>query len=477
VFPTELLRSTQFRLAAAFVAGTALVSLLLFAFVYWQTASFISHRVRVLLEQEAVLAVGRPEADIAQQVTFEIANDSLHVIYNGLFAPDGRVIAGNLGRRPSHLPPDGRGHRLRGEDYVPDLPPSIFAIGVARRLANGDIMVLTRDVAVVESLRDTVLRALGLGLVPAFGLLLAIGLLLGRRALARVKTVHRTIERIMRGDLHERLPVASTHDDIDSLARSVNRMLDELERLLHEVKGVGDNIAHELRTPLARARARLERGRNTADSLATLRQSVDHAIADLDQAVALVRGLMRVAEIESSLRRSAFGTVDLAELAREVHDLFQPLAEEQGRSLTLREQDIAIVQGDSELLMEAIANLVDNALKYTSPGGSVWVGATCENGHPAILVADNGPGIPAEERSRIFNRFYRVQRGNLAPGHGLGLSIVEAIARLHDFRMEVRSAPEGGALFVMVADAPVATDRDHRAAPQPAPPLARQEPV
>jgi signal transduction histidine kinase len=451
VFPTELLRSTHFRLAAAFAAITVAVSLLLFGFVYWEAKSFISSQIGVVLEHTSAELAGKPEAEIGRWLEADIGTDPFHVTYDGLFSTAGQPLAGNLVQYPDNLPPDGHPHPLRGVDYEPDLPDSVHATGVARVLRSGDLLVMTRDVASVEALRRSMLRALGLGLVPASGLLLLAGLLLGRRALVRVRMVHQSIARIMQGDLQERLPTDGSRDDLDSLVRSVNGVLDQLEGLLQEVKGVGDAIAHELRSPLARARARLERGCRAAQDVPALRAAVDAAMSDLDQAVALIQALLRIGEIETGRRRGAFGPVDLAELAREVHDLFQPLAEEEGRSLALRVEDTPVIAGDAELLMEAVGNLVDNALKYTPRGGAVSLEVGRENGQPAIRVRDNGPGIQPEEREAVFRRFYRGKYARSAvAGHGLGLSIVGVIARLHDGRVVVRDAPGGGAVFVIV---------------------------
>ncbi len=452
VFQTEIFRSTPFRLAAAFAAAIAAVTLLLFAFIYWQTAIFEIARIDAFLESEAAVIANESEREIVHSLSHQLAGNLIRVSFAGLFSSDGTPLAGNLRHIPVGLRIDGLAHRVSADGIEPDAPGFAVVRAVARRLPDGKVLVIARDIEVLDELRAPVLNALELGLIPAFVLSLAAGVLLSRRALARVKIVHETIERIMRGDLHERLPARGTRDDLDRLAVSVNRMLDRIERLLHEVKGVGDNIAHDLRTPLARARAKLERGRNVATDLPALRGVVDTAVADLDQTISIITALLRIGEIETGRRRSGFGEVNLADIAREVYDLYQPACEERGLALRLDIAEAPVVFGDGELLMEAIANLVDNAVKFTPAGGRVTVAVGLEDGAPALRVEDTGPGIPLGEREDVLRRFYRAEASRNTAGHGLGLSIVGAIVRLHDFRLTLRDAKDGtGAVFVILA--------------------------
>ncbi len=453
VLPTEVFRAAPFRLAVAFAAAIAAVTLLLFAFIYWQTEIFETARIDNILRTEAAVIAGETEPEILRSVGRQLAGNLFRVSFVGLFAPDGTLRAGNLQHVPEGLPIDGLAHRVSAAGVEPEAPGFAVVRAVARRLPSGQVLVIGRDIEVLAELREPVLQALELGLIPAFLLSFGTGILLSRRALGRVKVVHQTIERIMRGDLHERLPTIGTRDDLDRLAASVNRMLDQLERLLLEVKGVGDNIAHDLRTPLARARAKLERGRDAAEALPQLRRVVDTAVADLDQAISIITALLRIGEIETGRRRSGFGQVDLADIAREVAELYQPVGEENQLALTLDVDGGHIVPGDGELLVEAVANLVDNAVKFTPPGGQVRLTVGMEDGVPAIRIEDTGPGIPAAERAAVLRRFYRAEASRHTAGHGLGLSIVGAIVRLHHFRLMLREPAQGsGAVFVILAE-------------------------
>jgi signal transduction histidine kinase len=247
----------------------------------------------------------------------------------------------------------------------------------------------------------------------------------------------------MEGHVQERLPVQDIADDFDHLANGVNRMLAEIEGLLAEVQGVGDNIAHDLRTPLARVRTLLERGRDRARTKEDLIAVTDRAIIGLDQAQSIITALLRIGEIEGGQRRSAFGDVDLNELVQEAGELYAPMAEAKQIQLDVQTDPTSLVNGDRDLLIEAIANLLDNAIKFTPSGGKVHLHVTDRGEGPIVRVSDTGPGIPPEERTAVMRRFYRVDKSRHVNGSGLGLSIVLAIVKLHDFDIVVGDAQPG----------------------------------
>ena len=222
----------------------------------------------------------------------------------------------------------------------------------------------------------------------------------------------------MAGDLRERLPTRKSNDPFDQLAASVNLMLGEIEALVHEIAGVGNDIAHDLRTPLTRVRARLERGRERAKTLEELRTVADQSIAGLDQSLAVVTALLRIAEIEHSRRLEGFSQVQLAPLLREVGDLYEPIAEDKHVALQVETADAATVHGDRDLLFEAVANLVDNAVKFTPPGRTRGTVLLRRDGESVIQVNDTGPGIPEAEREAVIKRFYRSDKSRCTEGLG-----------------------------------------------------------
>jgi signal transduction histidine kinase len=273
--------------------------------------------------------------------------------------------------------------------------------------------------------------------LPAIALAVAIGGVLSSRAHNRLSEVNRRIKRIVAGDLRERLPTRGSDDPFDQLAVSVNRMLGEIESLIQEIAGVGDDIAHDLRTPLTRTRIRLERGRENATTVEELRTVVDQAIVGLDQTMPVITALLRIAEIEHSRRLAAFNDVPLAALVREVGDLYEPIAEDKGVTLAVDVANEAIVHCDRDLMFEAVANLVDNALKFTPQGGRVEIDLLRRDSAPVIQVKDTGPGISEKEREAVTRRFYRSDKSRGTDGLGLGLSLVAAIVKLHGFRFSI----------------------------------------
>jgi signal transduction histidine kinase len=218
-------------------------------------------------------------------------------------------------------------------------------------------------------------------------------------------------------------------------------MLTKIEALIHEIAGVGDDIAHDLRTPLTRVRVRLERGREHATTLEELRTVADQAITGLDQSLAIITALLRIAEIEHSRRLEGFSEVRLAPLVREVGDLYDPIAEDKRVTLRVEAADEAIVHGDRDLLFEAVANLVDNAVKFTPEGGRVELALLHRDGEAVVRVRDTGPGISEIEREAVTKRFYRSDKSRNTEGLGLGLSLVAAIVQLHGFRFTIAPGP------------------------------------
>jgi signal transduction histidine kinase len=313
---------------------------------------------------------------------------------------------------------------------------------------DGTIMLLGRSLLETYAFRRIVLKALATGLAPMLLLALAIGAFMARRASRRLTGIHETIAGIMKGDMQLRLPVRSRRDAIDMLSRDVNLMLDEINRLLAQIKGVSDNIAHDLRSPLAVVHAQLERGVESPDD-AVLRRVAHQALAHIDKAMLTVAALLRLADVEYGPKSSKFQPIDLSAICADLFEFFEPLATSKSINMALEIQSPVQILGDGDLMREAVSNLIGNAIKFTPEHGTVRVSVTLEDGRPVIRVRDNGIGVEPAERDKIFQRFYRTVSGHRVPGSGLGLSIAAAIANLHDLELRFEDN-HPGALFEMV---------------------------
>lgn len=426
-------------LAGVFAAGTILLS----AFIYWETVGYLTRRVDSELQDHAQAIAGVSSAARIERVQRYLETDVRLLKIAGLFDASGQPLAGNLRGVPPGLPVVGRAGDVEISDIDGDRIERQSIRVLAVQMPDGNLLVLGRSVRAVEEISEIVTRALLLALVPTILLGLIAGVVLSRGAVSRIAAVHRTSRLIMAGQLGERLPTRGRNDDFDKLARIVNEMLDEIERLMAQAKGAGEDIAHDLRTPLTRLRGRIERTLSVTAPESDLAGSLEAAIGDIDQILGTITAILRIAEVEHGQRRAGFRDVDLADVIREAADLYEPVAEAKGVTLTVGTGHPATTRGDGDLLFEAVANLLDNAIKFTPAGSDVEVMLRHESEGPSIRVSDEGPGIPAADFPRVLRRFQRGDRSRRTPGTGLGLSLVASIARLHGFGLVVRDHQKG----------------------------------
>jgi signal transduction histidine kinase len=433
----EFMHSTTLRrtfLVAGIVA--AFIGALL-GFVYLKTKADLTIRSdRMIASQIGVFAELSPARRL-DAINQHLKQDPSRVQLAGWFDSNGRRVAGNLESLAPDLKTDNAVQSAVVE-RADDSGRAKQAVRlIARTLPDGDVLVIGRNVDEVEEIARVVGLALALGLVPAVLLCLGVGVGLTARIRRRIVEVNVRVQRIVAGDLRERLPRQKTDDSFSRLAINVNGMLDEMETLIRSLAGVGNDIAHELRTPLTRARLTLERGRAGADTLEQLQMVADKAIEGIDQSLSIISAILRLAEVENSRRSASFGKVALAGLIREVGDMYEPIAADKGILLIINSPHELCVHGDRDLLIEAVANLVDNAVKFTPAGGQVEIGLFCGNGENIVRVTDTGSGICEQERDAVLGRFYRSDKVRHISGLGLGLDLVTAIVKLHGFRFTI----------------------------------------
>lgn len=437
------LRSVSARLTLLNAVLFGLTSASVLVVVVWLADRFMQHHVEENVDAELSILRAEFEMDrlrgVMGLILQRLADRSgdHHRIYL-LESAQGARLVGNLTQWPADVT-DPALH------YQVELPPAAPGGGASHvlarfiRLGDGSRLLYALDEEEIAHLRQDVRRAAGWGLAVALVLALGAGLLINRAALRQVGTINAAAHRIIAGDLSHRIENTGSGDEFDRLAVTLNRMLDRIVQLIEAIRTATDNIAHDLRSPLARHRAKLETALRRVPPADELPQWIEENIEDVDRILSTFNALLRLATIESGVLRGGFVPVALEPIARDLVDLYEPAAQERGLKLELQIDAPGEVMGDRDLLFQALANLLDNALKFARRDVRLVLSATC------LRVLDDGPGIPVDARGRVFDRLYRGEPSRSTPGTGLGLSIVRAIARMHggDCTLEPDTASSG----------------------------------
>jgi signal transduction histidine kinase len=440
----KLFRTTTFKLTLVYLTVFALFAAFLLGYFALNTRRLITEQITETVNTEITgLSEQYRQGGIRRLVIVVDARarrpgSSLYIVTN--FA--GEALAGNVtALAPGILDNPGwteTVYRRLDEAESPDRPEHEALVRVFQ-LPGGFRLLVGRDLEERERLYHIVLSAGRWSVAIVVILGLAGGLFVTRRVLRRVDAMTETTRTIMAGDLGGRLPVAGTGDELDRLADNLNVMLERIEALMYGLKEVSDNIAHDLKTPLTRLRNRSEEALRTAKSEAEYRAALEATIEESEGLIRTFNALLMIARAESGQARDDMSEFDAAEIAHDVGELYEPLADQKGIALKVEADAPAKVKGNRELVSQALANLVDNAIKYTAPPAGAVNGAkpeivvrALEDGDRILLtVADSGPGIPEADRARVVERFVRLEQSRSHPGSGLGLSLASAVARLH----------------------------------------------
>ena len=435
--PSELIRSTSFRLGLLHASAFAISVTVLFLVVYWTTDLALSRQIDSDIEVELAALVSEAQSQGPEGLEQALADrartrpDTYYLLQDRL----GHRLAGNLPDQPVapgwidvYRTIDKDSRKPRDKAHV------IHAKGV--RLADGALLFVGRDTYSLNELREAIVRGFVICLIFTVALALGSSALTSASVLRRIAAVNRATGEIMNGELTRRLPTTDRKDEFDDLATRLNTMLDRIHTLMENVQQVSTDIAHDLRTPLSRLRQNLERARLKARERPDYEAAIDRAIAEIDDVLATFSSLLRIAQIEAGTRRAGFTKVHLSGLLENILDAFSPVAEDRGQLLLGRiDRDVA-VSGDRELLTQLFANLVENALRHTGAGSRISIDLGRDEGIPVAAVVDDGPGIPADRRQSVLKRFVRLDTSRGTPGNGLGLSLVAAIAELHEITLE-----------------------------------------
>lgn len=448
----KLIRTTAFKLTLVYLGVFILFAASLLGYFALNTRRLITEQITATVNGEVNgLSEQYGQGGLRRLVTVvdvrsRRPGSSLYLVTT----PSGEGLAGNVGSlepgvldRPGWL--ETSYHRLESPEGADHR-----ALVRVVQLPGGFRLLVGRDLEERERLFGIVVNAgqWSLALVIVLGLIG--GFFVSRRVLSRIDAMTGTAQTIMAGDLSGRLPVAGTGDELDRLADNVNAMLERIEALMRGLKEVSDNIAHDLKTPLTRLRNRCEQALRSAAGEASYRAALESTIAESDELIRTFDALLMIARAESGQARDNMAEFDASEIARDVGELYEPVADEKGIALKVEAPAAAPVHGNRELVSQALANLIDNAIKYAGPNGKI-------NGMPAeivvkagndgdritLSVADRGPGIPDADRGRVVERFVRLEQSRSEPGSGLGLSLASAVARLHGGELKLEDNHPG----------------------------------
>ena len=448
----KLFRTTAFKLTLAYLTVFALFAVVLLGYLALNAKRLFTEQVTQVVDAEITGLVEQFNTGGIRRLTLVVEarsrrpGSSLYLVTT----PSGEGLAGNVGSLPTGVL-DKQGwsetyYRRIEEAETSDVHRALLRV---YHLPGGFKLLVGRDLEERDRLFDVVLDAGKWSAAAVIVLGLIGGFFVARRVLRRVDAMTETTRTIMGGDLSGRLPIAGRGDELDRLAHNLNEMLARIEALMLGLKEVSDNIAHDLKTPLTRLRNRAEEALRTSKSDKDYRAALETTIEESDSLIKTFNALLMIARAESGQARENMVEFDAGEAVRSVSELYEPLAEEQGIAVEVDAPSAAPIHGNRELISQALANLIDNAIKYAAPLAKtqieahgeplvVSVAAQVDGDKVLLSVADRGPGIPEADRARAVERFVRLEKSRSVPGSGLGLSLVSAVARLHggELRLE-----------------------------------------
>lgn len=435
----RLSRSSAYRIAFATSGAFALAIILIGAIVFYAAHASFARQMDASIDgaHTALLAEYRAErVDGLIEAIGRRQQRSGDELGYALFDKAGRHIAGNLDLPRPAL---GWSHVVFND---PEEGPDP-ARALTTSLDDGERLVVAADLEPLERIDATILTIFAFALAAIASIGTAGALLLGAYLRRRLSRITLTADAIIGGALDHRVQVGNSIDEFDRVAMALNHMLDRIATLVGNLRQVSNDIAHDLRTPLGRMRSLMERALIEDSDAASRRVALENAIAQSDEVLQIFEAMLRIAEIEEGAARRGFEAVDLGELVAEIVDSFQPVAEEEAHLIEAKGEPGCLVLGDRRLIGQALVNLVENALRHTPPGTKITVGTIDRITSIHLFVADDGLGVPATDRARIFERFVRLESARSTPGHGLGLSMVAAIADLHGAPLATEDASPG----------------------------------
>lgn len=444
----KLFHSYTFRLALLYALIFSSSTLILFYFFYLFTASYMTQQMDNTIEAEIQGLAERYDRDGLEGLTRLIAErvnrsqgtgNSLYLLTTYTLEP----LVGNLDRWPLEASIDNEKWLEFSLEVNEQTDETHLARARIFRLPGRYGLLVGRDIHQLTQAKLRIVQALTWGLAIMVLLAFVGGLVLSRRTVRNIERINQTARSIMSGNLSRRVEITNRNDDFDQLAANLNQMLDRIQTLMEDIRRVSDNIAHDLRTPLTRLRQHMEEARRQVDSESISAISLESSIREADSLLTTFNALLRIARIEAGQVTTDFAVLDYRTLVEDVVEFYEPLAEEKNQFLTVDAGNTIKTMGDRDLLFQALANVIENAIKYTQENGHISVVLSQLDNDAVITIADNGPGIPAEERERVFRRFYRLDRSRSTAGNGLGLSMVAAVVTMHQGQIRLMDNDPG----------------------------------
>jgi signal transduction histidine kinase len=446
----RLLRTTALRLTLRYALYYALLISTGLAILYWATSRYVDAQIETGLEREIdqLVQIDRRQGQtqLIASIKAEQRVSGNHLRYYLLQDPQGVNLAGNLLDWPPGLNTDRAVRNIWIEDdLIPKRMPDVDGYWpmIGTRLADGSRLLVAQSISQAEDLQEFILSAMAVILILSVGLAITMGWFLGRTFLRRIDSINRTAGLVADGKLSNRITLSDRNDEFDELASHLNAMLDKIELLLTGMREVTDNVAHDLRKPLTRMRNRIEVTLLDQRDSEEYRHALEETIADVNELMHTFNSLLEIAQAEAGSFRGEWTDVDLSELLQDIGELFMDEAEDHPARFNFQIEPGLHARGNRHLLAQAISNLLDNAFKYTPDNCSITLSARSESDLIYIIVADQGPGIPAEQRGHVLERFVRLDTARAMNGNGLGLSLVKAVAALHKAELRLEDNQPG----------------------------------
>jgi signal transduction histidine kinase len=437
----RLLRSAAFRFSAIYGVVFGVSVVLLGLIVYLITDAALERQLRSRLQVEATLLESRySKNNVERFLSYLEKREQSQKSLGFLYFVSGPELRRQVNTLDMEAPSPGWSTQLKqDEDNGETLKIRVFTVYLEPNVT----LSVGKDLSNIADTEHAILNAFAWVAGATIVLALAGGLFISSRFLARVDGMAQAAEQIIDGNLQHRLPSLKTGDELDFLAQTLNRMLDRINELMESLKQVSSDIAHDLRTPLSRLRQSLEAAVIIPRTADELRSAINHAIEEADGILSTFGALLRIAQIEAGTRRRGFASFDFSALVADVTEAFGPSIQDDGKFLKTFVEDGVTIVGDRELLTQLLANLLENSIRHTGVGTTLEVKLASTPNEAILIVADNGPGVPEELHERLFDRFYRAEASRTTPGSGLGLSLVKAIANLHNARISLRDNRPG----------------------------------